>query len=64
MIETTEIPTDHLIRALQVYMVDLCDESSPFPKEKDYFRNLTGWIGCAVSRLKQLESRHAQQKET
>lgn len=51
MIETSEFSTEHLIAALKVYVRDLCDKTSPFPKDEAYLRNLAGWIACAAARL-------------
>jgi hypothetical protein len=49
--QTSEISTDHLIRALRVYVNDLTDKHSPFHKGDDYLRDLAGWIACAATRM-------------
>lgn len=53
-ITTSEIEFDHLVRALRIYVADLSDQHSPFNKDMDYLRNLSGWIACAATRLETL----------
>lgn len=54
MIQTSEISTDHLIRALRVYVNDLGDKRSPFTKGGAYLDELAGWIACAATRIETL----------
>ena len=60
MIETKPISTDHLIRALRVYVLDLSDKYRPFEKGEDYLHELAGWIAEAANRL---EEQHVKLKE-
>jgi hypothetical protein len=54
MMQATEISTDHLIRALRIYVNDLSDKHSPFNKSEEYLRDLAGWIACAATRIETL----------
>ena len=54
MSNTTEISTDHIIRALRVYVTDLNDSRSPFSKGPKYLHDLSSWIACAATRLESL----------
>ncbi len=56
MLQAVEIDTDHLIRALRIYVNDLTDKHSPFNKSEEYLRDLSGWIACAATRLEKLTS--------
>lgn len=57
MLQTSEISTDRLIRALRVYVTDLNDKNSPFNKNEEYLRDLSGWIACAATRIEKLSSK-------
>jgi hypothetical protein len=52
-----EITTEHLTRALRVYVEDLTSKHSPFNKDETYLRSLAGWIACAVTRIEQLQAK-------
>lgn len=54
MMQDEEIPTARLIKTLRRLVDDLCSDDSPFNKDRDYLRNLAGWVACAASRLSEL----------
>src|SRR5262245_25362803 len=54
MLQTSELSTDHIIRALRVYVNDLTATHSPFTKGPEYMRELASWIACAATRLEAL----------
>jgi hypothetical protein len=57
MMQTSEIETDHLVRALRILVEDLTVKHSPFNKDEAYLRNLAGWIACAATRIEQLQTK-------
>lgn len=51
MLQTSEISTERLTRALRIYVNDLTDKHSPFNKDERYLHDLAGWIACAATHI-------------
>lgn len=60
MLQTFKISNDHLIRSLRIYVTDLTAEVTPFQKNEEYFRNLSGWLACAATRIEELSSNKSE----
>lgn len=53
MMQDLALTDEHVIRALRVLVADLNDKHSPFSKDENYMRSLSGWIAEAANRLEQ-----------
>lgn len=57
MLQVSELTDEHLIRSLRIWVEDLTCKYSPHNKDEAYFRNLSGWIASAATRIEKLSTK-------